>query len=513
MTSTTFTFPSPTVLGKRKAPEDPDYVLHLVSNPEATGHSESEYEPSGVEASSSKNALESLRGKPILLNGKLVAADAKKIYACTYDGCTKAYTKPARLAAHERSHTGERPFVCDTCGKSYLRETHLQAHARTHLPDTEKPLACTHENCTKRFWTQQHLRRHIKWHEGAKPFICSEPECDEVFSKHHQLRTHKCTVHAPPGTKPYQCAHPGCTQSFSTNQHLRTHQKVHNDKRYTCAHQDCLPTPGNPVVFFPTWNALQHHIRTVHPPTCPHPQCKGKTFTFQRNFRAHQKIHEQQELEAEMGTIDSDADGDAPQPPRKKRRGGEFGRDCKCEVEGCGKDFKSSKALAIHNKVTHLGHRDFACPHKDCGLAFGYKHLLQRHQAKAHGSSSSSGESDAGSGSEESSLNEEGTDAGPISIPNSMNIDALTGVSYATRSRHKLQNYKALRCPFPELGAIAHTYCDKQSQAASQQAPCDYVFSRAYDFRRHLRSSHQIEAEKESVEAWVIGVKASQKHR
>ena len=32
--------------------------------------------------------------------------------------------------------------------------------------------------------------------------------------------------------------------------------------------------------------------------------------------------------------------------------------------------------------MTHLGRRDFACP--ACGRAFGYKHLLQRHAAKAH---------------------------------------------------------------------------------------------------------------------------------
>lgn len=29
-----------------------------------------------------------------------------KKYHCSYDGCTKAYSKPTRLAEHERSHTG-----------------------------------------------------------------------------------------------------------------------------------------------------------------------------------------------------------------------------------------------------------------------------------------------------------------------------------------------------------------------------------------------------------------------
>lgn len=46
--------------------------------------------------------------------------------------------------------------------------------------------------------------------------------------KHHQLREHLCTAHAPPGTKPYMCEHSGCTKSFSTNQKLRTHMKIHD---------------------------------------------------------------------------------------------------------------------------------------------------------------------------------------------------------------------------------------------------------------------------------------------
>jgi hypothetical protein len=37
----------------------------------------------------------------------------EKRYACQYEGCDKAYTKPSRLAEHELSHTGE---VC-----SFLR--------------------------------------------------------------------------------------------------------------------------------------------------------------------------------------------------------------------------------------------------------------------------------------------------------------------------------------------------------------------------------------------------------
>ncbi len=185
------------------------------------------------------------------------------------------------------------------------------------------------------------------------PLKCAEPGCSSAFSKHHQLRAHICDEHAPPGTKPFPCLHTGCSKSFSTSQHLKTHSKTHNgkrqslswrypeiyfaDKRYTCVHLNCVAEIGGSPVFYTTWSALQHHIRMAHPPTCPHPSCHGKTFTTQKGLRAHEKIHAERDVEA---ALDSE-------PPRKKRRGGEVGRDWVCDVEGCSKDFKSVSARVL----------------------------------------------------------------------------------------------------------------------------------------------------------------------
>ncbi|KAF5375073.1 hypothetical protein D9758_000102 [Tetrapyrgos nigripes] len=526
-----------TVLGKRKT-RNPDYVLHLASSPEPqdlTAPSDSDFEPP-PEASSSKAVP-----RPILINGNLVAG-TKKRYKCTVEGCDKAYTKPSRLEEHQRCHTGERPFVCSTCQKSYLRETHLHAHQRSHLPDSAKPLLCSEPNCTKRFWTQQHLRAHLDWHKGAKSFKCTKPGCTESFAKHNQLRNHICTAHAPPGTKPYRCEHEGCTKSFSTNQHLRTHAKVHNEKRYTCVQPSCIPAPGTELTYFPTWTALQHHNRTAHPPTCPHSSCNGKTFTAQKGLRAHMKIHQERELEAQLEAAAAAEGSDAEEilpPLKKRRRGGEIGRDWKCEVAGCGKDFKSNKALQTHIRVTHLGRRDFVCPHENCKRAFGYKHLLQRHQAKAHRPSSGSdhqessghdsegddNDYDSESGSEDEDCEDKHeTDATLESDANiSMSIDVITGNAYASRAKERLKNYKTIQCPYPNFDTISYKSVPSTSISASGSGqllagggkagevdgPCKYVFSRAYDLRRHLLAEHHIDATKESVDAWVIVVKAA----
>jgi len=116
------------------------------------------------------------------------------------------------------------------------------------------------------------------------------------------------------------------------------------EKRYTCVHPSCLTDLVNAPAYFPTWTTFQHHLRTMHPPTCSHPSCDGRTFSSQKCLRAHLKLHEEREVEAELDAAaagsDREDDNDEDRP-RKKRRGGEMGRDWKCDAKGCEKDFKS----------------------------------------------------------------------------------------------------------------------------------------------------------------------------
>ena len=101
----------------------------------------------------------------------------KKQHVCHIPGCNKVYGKTSHLRAHLRWHSGERPFVCNWvfCGKRFTRSDELQRHRRTHTG--EKRFQCP--ECQKKFMRSDHLSKHIKTHADVKPGEENNIEFDE----------------------------------------------------------------------------------------------------------------------------------------------------------------------------------------------------------------------------------------------------------------------------------------------------------------------------------------------
>lgn len=93
-----------------------------------------------------------------------------QVYLCPI--CGKTLRDPHTFRAHERLHTGERPFKCDQCGKTYTLATKLRRHQRIHL--TEKPFKC--DICGKGYTMTQSLKRHRMSHDESETQSSDEVE-------------------------------------------------------------------------------------------------------------------------------------------------------------------------------------------------------------------------------------------------------------------------------------------------------------------------------------------------
>lgn len=162
-----------------------------------------------------------------------------------------------------------------------------------------------------------------------------------------------------------------------------------------------------------------------------------------------------------------------------------------------------------HTNITHLGRRDHICPREGCGQTYGYKHLLKRHLAKAHATAASVDDDETADDYETDDFGHTngGKTTGKTKAGTSLDIDTITGHSYAKRADASVANATALLCPYPKLDQIQFAMLDDPVVNSAQQPNtmrnCEYAFSRAYDLRRHLRAVHSLDAGKDSLDQWV----------
>ncbi|KAI9365152.1 hypothetical protein BD770DRAFT_313018, partial [Pilaira anomala] len=65
-------------------------------------------------------------------DSNMINSPSNRFFNCPLSTCGKLFKRLEHMKRHLRTHTMERPYLCDLCGKRFSRSDNLAQHKKTH---------------------------------------------------------------------------------------------------------------------------------------------------------------------------------------------------------------------------------------------------------------------------------------------------------------------------------------------------------------------------------------------
>ncbi|XP_033826116.1 zinc finger protein 335-like [Periophthalmus magnuspinnatus] len=139
--------------------------------------------------------------------------------------CHKVYPLQKRLTQHMKTHSSEKPHMCDKCGKSFKKRYTFKMHLLTHIQSLgENKFKC--EFCEYTCDNKKMLLNHQLSHTNDRPFKCDY--CKYATAKEEFLVSHMAIKHT--GEKPFSCSM--CHFMTKHRKNLRLHVQCRHPEAF-----------------------------------------------------------------------------------------------------------------------------------------------------------------------------------------------------------------------------------------------------------------------------------------